>query len=112
MSEANPSFESVKTRLDEIVDAVNAQDISLDDALDLYEEAVKLGIQASTLLEEGAAEPPAETDESFGLAEPDEEAVGAHAATAEIGIGQTESTDVGHESVAAGKGEDGVSLQQ
>ena len=54
-SETNITFESVKERLDEIVDAVNDESISLDDALDLYEEAVKLGVQASTLLEEGIA---------------------------------------------------------
>lgn len=45
-------FASVKARLDEIVEAVSAQDISLDDALELYEEAVKLGMKASGLLEE------------------------------------------------------------
>ena len=54
-SETNITFENVKERLDEIVDAVNDESISLDDALDLYEEAVKLGMQASTLLEEGIA---------------------------------------------------------
>lgn len=55
-SETNAIFESVKQRLDEIVDAVGDETISLDDALDLYEEAVKLGMQASTLLEEGIAQ--------------------------------------------------------
>lgn len=54
-NETNLSFEDVKTRLDEIVDAVGDESISLDAALDLYEEAVKLGMQASTLLEEGIA---------------------------------------------------------
>lgn len=46
------SFEEVKTRLDEIVEAVSSDDISLDDALKLYEEAVELGLIASSLLEE------------------------------------------------------------
>lgn len=45
-------FGEVKARLDEIVEAVSAEDISLDDALELYEEAVKLGMKASSLLEE------------------------------------------------------------
>lgn len=45
-------FGKVKARLDEIVEAVSAEDISLDDALELYEEAVKLGMKASSLLEE------------------------------------------------------------
>ncbi|MCL1798574.1 MAG: exodeoxyribonuclease VII small subunit [Eggerthellaceae bacterium] len=50
------SYESVKERLDEIVEAVSDEGISLDDALDLYEEAVKLGLQVSNLLEEDIAE--------------------------------------------------------
>lgn len=63
-NETGATFESVKTRLDEIVDAVSDEDISLDAALDLYEEAVKLGMQASTLLEEGIAQQ--ETEEEPG----------------------------------------------
>lgn len=62
MNETNATFEDVKTRLDEIVDAVNVDGISLDAALDLYEEAVKLGMQASTLLEEGIAVQPEESE--------------------------------------------------
>ena len=57
------TFEAVKGRLDEIVDAVSSDDLSLDDALALYEEAVGLGLRASDLIEaqraeeeEGAAE--------------------------------------------------------
>ncbi len=51
-NEARKSYSEVKTRLDEIVDAVSVEDISLDDALDLYEEAVKLGMQVGDLIEE------------------------------------------------------------
>ena len=39
-------------RLSEIVDEVSAEDISLDDALKLYEEAVKLGLSACDLSEQ------------------------------------------------------------
>lgn len=46
-------FEAVKSRLEEIARAVDDENLSLDDALDLYEEAVKLGLQASNLLEVG-----------------------------------------------------------
>ena len=46
-------FESVKARLEEIAAAVDDENLSLDEALDLYEEAVKLGLQASDLLEVG-----------------------------------------------------------
>ena len=46
-------FASVKSRLDEIVKAVSDDDLPLDEALDLYEEAVALGMRASDLLEEG-----------------------------------------------------------
>ncbi len=38
-------------RLDEIVDAVSAEDVTLDEALALYEEAVKLGLSACDLSE-------------------------------------------------------------
>lgn len=50
------SFDDVRNRLDEIVEAVNAPGISLDEALSLYEEAVKLGLSACDLSEEGAEE--------------------------------------------------------
>ena len=54
--ESYESFESVQGRLDEIVDAVGNDDLSLDEALNLYEEAVGLGLRASDLLEEGIDE--------------------------------------------------------
>lgn len=50
--ESYDSFEAVKVRLDEIVDAVNDDGLALDDALALYEEAVGLGLRASDLLED------------------------------------------------------------
>lgn len=46
-------FESVKNRLAEIAKAVSDESMPLDDALDLYEEAVSLGLRASDLLDEG-----------------------------------------------------------
>lgn len=48
---AYETFEEVKLRLDEIVKAVDADDLPLDEALALYEEAVGLGLRASDLLE-------------------------------------------------------------
>lgn len=51
--ESYESFESVKGRLAEIVDAVSDDNLPLDQALSLYEEAVGLGLRASDLLEEG-----------------------------------------------------------
>ena len=48
------SFEQLRNRLDEIVDEVNAEGISLDEALALYEEAVKLGLSACDLSEKDA----------------------------------------------------------
>lgn len=53
--ESHETFDTMKARLDEIADEVNADGISLDDALALYEEAVALGLRASDLLEEGSA---------------------------------------------------------
>lgn len=55
MSDQQDSFEEIQTRLQEIVDAVSDDALPLDDALMLYEEAVQLGLRASTLLEEGIA---------------------------------------------------------
>lgn len=46
------TFEAVQSRLDEIVEAVGDENLSLDDALALYEEAVNLGLRGSDLLEE------------------------------------------------------------
>lgn len=51
--EAYDTFESVKHRLGEIIDAVNDESLPLEEALALYEEAVGLGLRASDLLEEG-----------------------------------------------------------
>ena len=50
-------FETTKARLAEIADAVSDENLSLDDALDLFEEAVALGLQASDLLETGIVVP-------------------------------------------------------
>lgn len=45
------SFAEIRDRLDEIAKAVRAEDMPLDSALDLYDEAVKLGMRATELLE-------------------------------------------------------------
>ena len=66
------SFEDVQARLDQIVAAVADEDLPLDQALDLYEEAVSLGMRASDLLEDGievdeealAADAPALVDDA------------------------------------------------
>lgn len=62
MSDMPQDFEAMKSRLDEIADEVSVEGISLDDALALYEEAVKLGLaacdvsEADILVPEGAEE--------------------------------------------------------
>lgn len=61
--ESYESFEAVKVRLDEIADAVGSDDVPLDDALALYEEAVALGLRASDLLETGIEERFVQDDE-------------------------------------------------
>lgn len=45
-------YSDLKTRLDQIVDAVSDENLPLEEALDLYEEAVGLGLQASRLMEQ------------------------------------------------------------
>lgn len=49
------SFEELKMRLDEIVSLVSDDSLPLDEALDLYEEAVGIGLSASRIMEEGIA---------------------------------------------------------
>lgn len=46
-------FSAAKARLEEIADAVGSDDLSLDDALDLFEEAVALGLQVGNLVDQG-----------------------------------------------------------
>lgn len=70
------SFEEVKGRLDEIVEAVSDENIALDDALALYEEAVKLGLQASALLEENLEANNARYDEERSDDREDEDVAG------------------------------------
>lgn len=47
------SFDAVKQRLEAIAEAVGDESLSLDEALDLYEEAITLGLKASDLLDLG-----------------------------------------------------------
>lgn len=44
-------LKAVKSRLDQIVEAVSDDSIPLDEALSFYEEAVKLGMKASEIME-------------------------------------------------------------
>lgn len=54
-SQAPQTFEEIKARLDEIVAAVSDEELPLDEALSLYEEAVGIGLTASRIVEEGIA---------------------------------------------------------
>lgn len=51
-SEPYSTFEELRARLDQIVDEVSAEGVTLDEALALYEEAVKLGLSACDLSEQ------------------------------------------------------------
>lgn len=90
------TFDDVRNRLDEIVEAVNAPGISLDEALSLYEEAVKLGLSACDLSEEGAEELIAqeEAEKAAASAAGGEGADRDVAASASADSGETRSTDV------------------
>ncbi len=54
-AQAPQTFEDIKARLDEIVEAVSDEELPLDQALGLYEEAVGIGLAASRIMEEGIA---------------------------------------------------------
>ncbi len=66
-------FDAIKSRLEEIADAVGNDEMPLDEALDLYEEAVALGLRATDMLEEGIAVLDAQADESGRVGDSDEE---------------------------------------
>lgn len=84
--EMGRNFEDVQTRLSQIVDEVSSEDISLDDALKLYEEAVKLGLSACDLSEQdidaylGAGEPAADGTAAKDTAFEDAETAAQNAA--------------------------------
>lgn len=46
------SYSQINDRLKQIITQVGDGSIALDDALDLFDEAVQLGVRASTLMEE------------------------------------------------------------
>ncbi len=94
------TFDDVRNRLDEIVEAVNAPGISLDEALSLYEEAVKLGLSACDLSEEGAEELIAQeeaeraAEKEVANAKAEDAAAPEGAAATAPDSGETRSTDV------------------
>lgn len=93
------TFDDVRNRLDEIVEAVNAPGISLDEALSLYEEAVKLGLAACDLSEEGAEELIAQEEAKEAAEKQAAQADGGAAAQEGAAAdapnpGETRSTDV------------------
>lgn len=51
-SDQPTTYAQVNERLKEIVEQVSDDDMPLDDALGLFEEAVKLGMRASDMLEQ------------------------------------------------------------
>ena len=55
-AESYETFPEIKERLDWIVNQVSRDDIPLEEALSLYEEAVKLGARVSTLNEDAQGE--------------------------------------------------------
>jgi exodeoxyribonuclease VII small subunit len=65
------SYSQVNDRLKQIIAQVSDGSIALDDALDLFDEAVQLGVRASTLMEEDIT--------SRDLAAASDEADAAHA---------------------------------
>lgn len=67
-------FPHIKARLDDIAERVNDEALSLDEVLKLYEEAVSLGLEASSLLEQEVLD---STEEASADAEGSDQTVGA-----------------------------------
>lgn len=59
------SIQDLKSRLDEIVDIVSDDSLDLDQALAYYEEAVKIGLRASEMLEKDVVQNNALYDEAL-----------------------------------------------
>ena len=87
-NDALDDFEAIKNRLEEILDLVGNDDLPLDDALDLYEEAIALGMRVSDAIEEGIVideqtlEGPAAQDRSSEEANEDDDATSGGMASA------------------------------
>lgn len=65
MSQNNyKTYDELNARLNEIADTVSNENIPLDDALTLYEEAVGLGLRGCEMLEVGISENEAESGEN------------------------------------------------
>ena len=65
MSQNNyKTYDELNARLNEIADTVSNENISLDDALTLYEEAVGLGLRGCEMLEVGISENEAKPGEN------------------------------------------------
>lgn len=79
------TFDESKARLEEIADMVEDPEISLDDALKLYEEAVRIGLHACDVSEQDILG----TDEARSPVEA--EASGDAEAAAEMGDGAAPS---------------------
>ncbi len=62
MSDSAQSFVDLKNRLDEIVETVADDTLPLEEVLDLYEEAVGIGLTASRIMEEGISAHDAEAE--------------------------------------------------
>ena len=75
--EEKPTFEGINERLKEIGALVDDPEMPLDDALGLFEEAVQLGMQASSLLEEGIAQSAPAGEDAGAAAGAGEGAMGA-----------------------------------
>ena len=50
------TYDSIKERLDSLVDAVKDDNLSLDDALDRYEEALSLAHKATSMIDVAPAD--------------------------------------------------------
>lgn len=97
--EQQGEFAAVKARLEEIAHAVDDENLPLDDALDLYEEAVKLGLKASSLLEVGIVVDEGAVEGAEGAAEAD--AVAAVSAEAAAPTAPATAADAGPLTAAA-----------
>ena len=83
MNAVYSTFDEVRARLEQIVDEVNAEGVTLDEALSLYEEAVKLGLFACDMSEQDALDAAEALDEGAADAAGPEDAAQTAGANAD-----------------------------
>jgi exodeoxyribonuclease VII small subunit len=84
MSDERSTFETTRARLDDIVGQVRRKDVSLEQSLDLLEEAVRLVNQCNELIDQTSFRAPAPDGDTSDADTPDADSEPTVASVAEV----------------------------